>query len=259
MALWLWKRPRTRLLLLLSLVLSAALALEVWHAPHYAAPATGLAMLLIVEGLRHLRQCAGRWPVRAIVLGCVLTPVVGGNWRADGSARANIVKQLEATGTRHVVIVRYSPGHDPGDEWVYNAADIDTARIVWAREMDPASNRRLVEYFRARRAWLVEPDVRTIRMVPYDPTAPSPPFPFVQLGTDAVEALRSPEHVRNNVLAAARQSSDLSHFSCDQWGYFFTQVTGVAPPESSRGCFRSGDRDRPISFDDWFAWVLKQK
>jgi hypothetical protein len=106
----------------------------------------------------------------------------------------------------------------------------------------------------------VEPDVRPVRLVPYDPLAPAPPFPFVQIGTDAVAVLRSPEQVRHNVLAAvAAQSSDPDHFSCDQWGYYFTQATGVAPPDGSRGCFPSGDRYRPISFDDWFAWVLKQK
>ena len=52
---WLWKRRRTRYLLLAAAWFSAALAVEVWEAPHYAAPATGLALLLTIEALRHLR------------------------------------------------------------------------------------------------------------------------------------------------------------------------------------------------------------
>ena len=43
-------------------------------------------------------------------------------------------------------------------EWVYNAADIDSAKVVWARDMTPALNRELIGYFKDRRMWLVEPD-----------------------------------------------------------------------------------------------------
>jgi hypothetical protein len=39
---------------------------------------------------------------------------------------------------------------------VYNEANIDGAKIVWAREMDSGQNRKLVEYFKDRQVWLVE-------------------------------------------------------------------------------------------------------
>ena len=59
------------------------------------------------------------------------------------AARAR-AEQLEANPGPQLAIVRYSPSHDPVIEWVYNAADIDHSKVVWAREMDPASNRELL-------------------------------------------------------------------------------------------------------------------
>jgi hypothetical protein len=72
--------------------------------------------------------------------------------------RARLVNQLKADGKYHLVIVRYGPRHQPNNEWVYNQADIDGARIVWAREMDRAQTDRLLDYFKDRQVWLAEID-----------------------------------------------------------------------------------------------------
>jgi hypothetical protein len=258
---WLWRRRRTRLLLLTGVLFSIGLAVEVWNAPHYAAPATGLAMLLVIEALRHLRQAAGAFPVRAIVVACILTPVIGGNGHPTGGAdRARILKQLESMAGRHLVLVRYRLNHDVGDEWVYNSAGIDGAPVVWAREMDPASNRDLIRYFRDRRVWLVEPD--TTRVVsPYDPSQPpDPPFRFVKLGTQAIQVLRSPDEVKLKILQeVAREYPQPRAFSCDQWNYFFSDVTAVEGPDPSQGCFSLGKPGQAIPFDQWFAWLETQR
>src|SRR5258708_1440750 len=227
---WLWKRRRARCLLLALVLFSAGLAVEVLHAPHYAAPATGLALLLVVEALRHLRLC--RWRGRRVgtvlVSGALLAGVLFPPYRTatagHGEERARILSQLEATPERHLVIVRYRLDHDTGYEWVYNAADIDNSRVVWAREMDPTSNQTLLRYFNGHRVWLVEPDATPARLSPYNPSLPpDPPFRFVRLGAEAIEVLRNPEEIRRMVLQrAAELYAQPAHLSCDQWNFIFT-------------------------------------
>jgi hypothetical protein len=259
---WLCRRLRTRLLLIAGILFSLGLAVEVWHAPHYAAPALGLCLLLVVQALRQLRQTAGAFAVRAIVLAAVLTPVVGGSaWDSDGRQRARVLRELAAKGGQHLVLVRYRMSHDCGDEWVYNAADIDRAPVVWAREMDPTSNRKLVDYFRNRKVWLVQPDARPPLLSPYDPASPpDPPFRFFKMGTDAVDALRSPEDIRRRMLQKVTAEYPPPYrFGCDQWAYFFTELTGVESPDLAQGCFPPGQRGRLVATDEWFAWLEKQR
>ncbi len=88
-----------------------------------------------------------------------------------GGARGAIIERLKSQTGRHLVIVRYGPEDSPHQDWVNNAADIDGSRVVWAREMDPSRNRRLLEYFRDRRAWLLTVDGHTSppNLVPYRP------------------------------------------------------------------------------------------
>jgi hypothetical protein len=69
---------------------------------------------------------------------------------------------------RQLAIVRYGPHHDVWyHEWVYNKADIDGAKVVWARDMGPARNKELLDYFRDRHVWLVEADETPPKVVPY--------------------------------------------------------------------------------------------
>ena len=70
---------------------------------------------------------------------------------------------------RHLVVVRYGPAYDPGHqiEWVYNRADIDHAKVIWAREMGDVENTRLLEYYRHRHPWLIEPDRQPVHLRPY--------------------------------------------------------------------------------------------
>ena len=81
--------------------------------------------------------------------------------------RRLVADQLEAKPGSHLAIVRYAPDHDPLNEWVFNRADIDAAKVVWAREIAPAQDIQLLRYFTNRSAWLVEADHDPPRLSPY--------------------------------------------------------------------------------------------
>jgi len=83
------------------------------------------------------------------------------------AARIAVNRQLEAITGKLLVFVRYYPQHHFQEEWVYNRADIDGARVVWARDLGPAENVKLRAYFPGRSAWLLEPDFRPPRLTPY--------------------------------------------------------------------------------------------
>jgi hypothetical protein len=55
----------------------------------------------------------------------------------------------------------------PAKEWVYDAAKINESRVIWAREMDPASNLELIRRYSNRRFWLVQPDTIPAAVTPY--------------------------------------------------------------------------------------------
>jgi hypothetical protein len=155
---------------------------------HYAAPIAGLFFYLIVESLRLLRvwcwsgMRVGLWAVRCLLLGWCLWLIPQGfsmtrydpedHCHNQAKERAAILEGLKNEPGQHLVIVRYSPKHSYHAEWVYNEADIDGAKVVWAREMDDEHNRRLLEYFHDRHIWLIEADEVPPRLIPYPITQP---------------------------------------------------------------------------------------
>ncbi|MBZ5607962.1 MAG: hypothetical protein LAP38_06890 [Acidobacteriia bacterium] len=274
----LWRDRKARSVLLMAAAFPLALLGQVWHNPHYASPATGLAILIVILGMRRLRlwqwrgHAAGLYLVRCLPLACalmLLVQIVAGRvpaerltqprWRwppPGGVARQQILTELERSGGQHLVFVRYSVGHDTGDEWVYNGADIDGSSVVWARELDRGSNQNLMRYFAGRRAWLVEPDLPNPRPIPYR-EAPPRPMPFVQIGAPGIEVLRSAETVRRAVLE--RTDARLAKLvSCDAWNYYFSEATGVRGPDVDAHCY-GADRSNPVPFEHWFAWLLDQR
>ena len=153
--------------------------------PHYAAPALGLIFIVLLVAMRKMRATGprGLFLSRAlpfVLVAGLLAPMAGRYLQAQATnsfldsefahemARETFLKQLLAEPGDHIVLVRYQhPGHFVDNQWVYNEADIDHSRVVWARELDPAANARLLEYFKGRKVWLGEPDAHPPRITPY--------------------------------------------------------------------------------------------
>lgn len=178
-----WRDRRARTLVFAAALTLLGLALEVWFSIHYAAPMTAALYALSIQGLRHLHARRGRLrrPARLFARSllalyfvlfaaglaarqspyCVLPEwpwAVCGATSGEGRGRAGVLEFLESQEGAHLAVVRYAPGHNIHDEWVYNEADIDGARVVWARDLGDEANARLFDHFGARRVWIVEPD-----------------------------------------------------------------------------------------------------
>jgi hypothetical protein len=190
------KDRRPRFLVICVVVLALGMLLETWLIPHYLAPFTAAFYVLGLQAMRHLRACRpGSQPVgvglvRSIVTVCIVLVALRTcagplhlrlagwpTWTWYGSedfgvARARVQAGFERLTGKQLVIVRYSPTHNPVDEWVYNAADIANSQVIWAREMQAAKNLELIQYYRDRKVWLVQPDKRPAEVSPYPGSGP---------------------------------------------------------------------------------------
>jgi hypothetical protein len=90
------------------------------------------------------------------------------------SFRKPVEQYLDALPGQHLVLVRYSKGHNVGEEYVYNDADIDRAKTVWAREIPGMEVNPLLKYFRNRDVWLFEPDEDNESVSPYSEQSTAP-------------------------------------------------------------------------------------
>ena len=186
---------RIRFLIFGVLILSAGMLIQIYLIPHYLAPFTSAFYAIGLQAMRHLRvwspegKSAGLTMVRLLVGLCValagirlfaqplhlrLAEWPPSEWVIEwygpgyfGEERAKIESSLEQLPGNQLVIVRYTSSHNPLEEWVYNSADIDSSKVIWAREMDSHNNDELISYYKDRRVWLVQPDAMPATLSPY--------------------------------------------------------------------------------------------
>ncbi len=184
-----WKRQRLRLPLAAAALTLLACLIETGSAPHYAAAATGCFLAVCLAGFREL--CRRHYGVplaiaAPAILALILVARIGlekfhlpftqrvnyQSWccvKPGNPNKARILAMLERTGGRHLVLVKPKTDPDNVFQWIYNAADIDASPVVWARDMGSAQNHALLEYFRDRTIWTLDPNLEPARIAPYPP------------------------------------------------------------------------------------------
>jgi hypothetical protein len=178
-----------RIPLLVVLFVLIAVGCYSFFYPHYLGPIAGAMLLVLLACLQELRRfrIAGRPVGLALSRFLVTLSILSFSWQIGVDAyhfdserqvktpRTQVLDVLEKMGGSHVVFVRYTYTHDFHHEIVYNAADIDSSPIIWARDMGPFANQELVNYYRGRKFWMFEPDARPPRLEPYSMILPQIP------------------------------------------------------------------------------------
>jgi hypothetical protein len=188
---------RVRFLVISVVILTLGMLIQIFLIPHYLAPFTSAFYAIGLQAARHLRLWSpgdnpvGLTLVRLSVCLCLLMAGIRlfaaplhlsleewppSRWLAAwygpghfGTERANVEAMLEKLPGNQLVLVRYAPGHEVFNEWVYNSADFDNAKVIWARDMDRDDNKELLRYYQDRKAWLAQPDADQPSIVPYPP------------------------------------------------------------------------------------------
>lgn len=177
---WAFRDRRLRPLLLIGGLCFVGSLLVVYFNIHYLAPLTAVFVAVIVQSLRHMRHWrlegrpSGMFLVRATAVICILmVPIQARTQRHSpneefGAKRAALASELNQLPGRQLVLVHYTPDHDPTLEWVYNGANIDDSKVVWARDMGVSLNQELLRYYKDRQVFWLNADEQHPQLLAYD-------------------------------------------------------------------------------------------
>lgn len=150
---------------------------------HYLAAVTCLFVLVAVTGLQQIERLSTRGQAVGQEAAVLILLICGAQFlfwygmhlfddqesERQPVRRILVSRELDKLPGKLLVFVRYLPQHIFQDEWIYNAADIDASRVVWARDLGPAENQKLLQYYPDRQALLLEPDLGPLQLTAYQP------------------------------------------------------------------------------------------
>jgi hypothetical protein len=159
----------------------------VWNYTHYASPIISVYLIISMQGLMMLsllkkssKEYIGRFLVILIIfIWCfsLVLSILSNFFTAPVYSKRSLVgllkprsspsyfwaqerekinDALSKSGRKNIIIVRYYEPHNLHCEWVYNEANIDNSKVIWARDLGVNSNKALLSYFKDRKAWLLE-------------------------------------------------------------------------------------------------------
>ena len=176
---WTVRSRKLRPLFYIGLFMLSLNTLQLMAYPQHVSPEAAIFYALLIGGMRQIYVEARRIGilperVMASLVLCVACSAAltlfmeplhisrGNFWEHPywpyRDARAEVLSKIEAMPGKHLVLVRYADYHSPHEEWVYNAANIDKSKVIWANSIRPEEDEKLIQYFHDRQAWIIEPD-----------------------------------------------------------------------------------------------------
>jgi hypothetical protein len=163
-----------RIPLITVIVVIVGMIPETFFSDHYAAPAAGAMLMIVVQGLRHAsvlhfwRRGLGRaLPVLltaaalavVVVYSVLVLPFATHAPQWITIDRPRVLAHVSRFPGDHLLVVRFGSSFSIDDgEWIYNEPDLERARIIWARDMGSEANRAMLHHFRDRQVWYVFKD-----------------------------------------------------------------------------------------------------
>jgi hypothetical protein len=144
---------------------------ENFFLPHYAAPLSAGMLVLLILGWRRLWQWS-KVTAWAVCVGFTIGATLSAAAPVDpGSERTGQIELVENDGSlqtgKHLLFVRYTRDHLLHDEWVYNRADIEGSRIIWARSLGKASDALVAKHYSGRSVWILTVGKDELRLDSY--------------------------------------------------------------------------------------------
>jgi hypothetical protein len=177
--------PRLSVAIAVLMLFHFGMATFTYIQAHYLAPGVGPFFVVAMFGVRLLRchrlggQRTGRTLVASVLAlaGIVFffdnaVTIYSHTQHTDSAPtsvgfRRQVTARLGSEPGTHLVLVHYAANHNSLEEIVYNSPDIDTQKIVWAFDFGGEADRPLLDYYRGRKVWLVQPDGPNPTLEPY--------------------------------------------------------------------------------------------
>ena len=175
----LWRYRWTRFGIITCVILFCGVLSGTYLSAHYFSPIAGINYFFVVTAIRLWRRHEKKggkfmsWFIPILALFMIGKSLYESLSKDTSSAlgfhRPKLLRQLDRQDGKHLIIVGYGPTHSAHYEWVYNEADIDNAKVVWARKMERKQDCIVAEYFSDRRIWSLEigSDQSTPNLAPY--------------------------------------------------------------------------------------------
>jgi len=171
---------RPWLLFLVSTTLFVVLgqSLVWWWFPHYSAPIVPLVLAAVALLLRSVADSARAWRARrfapaALVVLAVLNAAtaleIPVSAKPSRLTRMDVLADLEKQSGSHLVFVAYDDEASLHEEWVWNGAELESSRVIFAHHLGDTKNRELVAAYPGRFLWLVIVSNSDAALTPYSP------------------------------------------------------------------------------------------